>query len=166
MTSPGAATIPARETDVDDVALAGGPHRAQRGDRAVDQAGDVDIEHRLPQLGALLPRRAAVEDAGVVDPEVERAGAADRLGEPAAGGLVADVEGGAAGLGSELGGDPVGRPGVDVGDVDAVAAPIISARSRGRGRCRRRLPPPFACPPPYPSALGRTGRPSYHRRAG
>ena len=79
---------------VDDVAAPGGHHPLQRRHGAVHRPGGVDREHRRAGRLVLLPGEAGGEDAGVVDPEVERARlGGDRCGERAAGCLVSHVEG-------------------------------------------------------------------------
>ena len=60
---------------VDHVPAAGRDHRLERGDRAVHRAERVDVEHRPARRLVLLPGGAGDQDAGVVDPEVERAAA-------------------------------------------------------------------------------------------
>jgi hypothetical protein len=143
------------------------PHRPQRGERPVHQAGDVDVEHRLALVEALLPGRAAEEDARVVDPEVERAGASERLGEAAAGDLVADVQRQAPRLAADLRRGAVGGAGVDVGEVDAVAA----VRQLGGDRAAEAAASAGDDRRPHRShhnraRLGLEGSRSYHRWAG
>ena len=115
--------MPASEIDVDHVAAAGGDHRLQGGDGAVHRPQRVDLEHRPARRLVLLPGRPGDQHAGVVDPEVERAAARRGFGgERPAGRLVAHVERRRARPGADLGRGAGGRVGVDVGDVDEVAA--------------------------------------------
>ena len=71
---------PGERDDVDQVPAPGGPHQLERGQRAVDRPERVDLEQRPPQLGVVLPDVAGDQHAGVVDPDVERAGALGRRG--------------------------------------------------------------------------------------
>ena len=114
----------ARERDdVDDVTPARRPHQLQRGQRAVHGAHRVDLEHEPPAALVVLPRAAGHEHAGVVDPDLQRAGPLRRhRGGGAAGGLVADVEHGREGAIAQLGGGARRRLAVDVGHMDRVSA--------------------------------------------
>ena len=124
---------------VDHVAAAGGDHRLQRRDGAVHRPGGVDREHRAARRLVLLPGEPGGEDAGVVDPEVERAGLGDHRGRELAAGAPRRARRG-QGLGSpavrrasaaaDLRRRARRRRGVDVGRPDGEAAPGQLERDR------------------------------------
>ena len=65
--------------DVDDVRLAAPAHMRDRGVAAVEDAGEVGVDHAPPVLVRLGLHRAEPADAGVVDEDVEPAEAPDRF---------------------------------------------------------------------------------------
>ena len=93
--------------DVDDPSAVADPITG--GPAAVEDAGEIRVDHRLPVVSGHLPQRLVAKNAGVVDEDVEATEAIDGpIDHPFDGGQVADVSGDRRRPVAEAGNGPLG----------------------------------------------------------